>query len=204
MEGRVIPLPFAFPTGPHVRRHGPAGWSDYARYRTWLRDEFCFRCAYCLIREQWVDMRRGYQIDHFVPQKLRPDLKADYDNLLYLCPSCNNLKRAALLPDPCSVTLSDCLCFHPNGTVEALNADGESIIEILELDDPRLVDYRRRKTGILASLAASDWRLFVEEMGFPQDLPDLTTDLPPRNSRPEGIRQSWFSRREAGEPLEVY
>lgn len=204
MEGRVIPLPFAFPPGTHVRRHGPVGWNDYARYRPWLRDEFCFRCVFCLIREQWVDMRRGYQIDHFVPQKLRPDLKAHYDNLLYLCPSCNNLKRAALLPDPCKIALSDCLRFHNDGTVEALNHEGETIVEVLELDDPRLIDLRRRKTGILASLAVSAWPLFVEEMGFPQDLPDLTADSPPRNGLPDGVSASWLSRRNAGTLPEVY
>jgi HNH endonuclease len=204
VEGRVIPEPFAFPFGPHRRKHGPAGWTDYARYRPWLRDEFCFRCVYCLIREQWVDMRRGYQIDHFVPQKLRPDLKADYDNLLYLCPACNNLKRAALLPDPCAVALADCLRFHKDGTVEAINEAGDLIIEVLELDDPRLTEMRRRKWGILASLAASDWALFSDEMGFPQDIPDLTVNPPPCNTRPEGIAKSWYSRKAAGENLGIY
>jgi len=149
-------------------------------------------------------MRRGYQIDHFVPQKLRPDLKADYDNLLYLCPACNNLKRAALLPDPCAVALSECLRYHSNGEVEALNDAGELLIEVLELDDPRLVEMRRRKTGILASLAASDWPLFVEEMGFPHDLPDLTLDPPPHNTRAAGVGQSWHARNSRGEDLGVY
>lgn len=200
----MIPQPFSYPSGPHVRRHGPAGWNEYGRYRPWLRDEFCFRCVYCLIRESWVDMRRGYQIDHFVPQKLRPDLKADYDNLLYLCPACNNLKGASLLPDPSVIALDSCLRFLKNGTVEALNEHGEIIVEVLQLDDPRLVDLRRRKNGILASLAENDWPLFVEEMGFPKDLPNLSQDLPPQNSRPEGLKTSWFAKWETGSLPEVY
>lgn len=200
----MTPDPFTFPQGPHVRRHGPGGWKDYSRYRPWLRDEFCFRCVYCLIREQWVDMRRGFQIDHFVPQKLRPDLEADYDNLLYLCPSCNNLKRTARLPDPCSVSLANCLSFHRDGTVEALDINGETLIEVLELDAPSLVEMRRRKIGILASLAHNDWSLFVEEMQFPADMPNLMNHPPPQNTRPEGVRASWFAMREAGALPEVY
>jgi hypothetical protein len=204
MERRMIPRPFAYPSGSHVRRHGPAGWKNYGRYRPWLRDEFSFRCVYCLIREPWIDMRRGYQIDHFVPQKLRPDLKADYDNLLYLCAHCNNLKGAALLPDPCVVALGSCLRFLPDGTVEALSTDGERIIEILQLDDSRLVDFRRRKIGGLNSLAENNWPLFVEEMGFPKDLPDLAADPPPKNTRPTGLRSSWLALRNAGALPEVY
>jgi len=200
----MIPKPFAYPPGPHARRHGPAGWKDYGRYRPWLRDDFCFRCVYCLIRENWIDMRRGYQIDHFVPQKLRPDLKADYDNLLYLCADCNNLKGAALLPDPCKVALDSCLRFHSDGTVEAINSDGERIIEILQLDDERLIDFRRRKFGILQSLAANDRPLFTEEMGFPKDLPDLSADPPPTNTRPAGMQTSWLSLRKAGKLPQVY
>ncbi len=200
----MIPPSFAYPSGPHARRHGPAGWQDYVRYRPWLRDEFCFRCVYCLIRETWIDMRRGYQIDHFVPQKLRPDLKADYDNLLYLCAACNNLKGVALLPDPCKVALDACLRFSIDGTVEAINSDGERIVEILQLDDDRLIDFRRRRIGILNSLAATDRPRFVQEMSFPKDLPDLAADPPPTNTRPSGVKSSWLSLRNAGKLPEVY
>jgi hypothetical protein len=204
MDGCLIPSPFAFPNGPHVRRHGPGGWSDYRRYRPWLRDEFCFRCVYCLMREQWTDMRRGFQLDHFIPQKLRPDLRSEYENLIYLCAACNNLKSAGRLPDPCQVALVQCLRFNPDGSVEALNADGAMIIEVLELDDPRLVDLRRRQIGILASIVSIDWPGFVEAMRFPSDLPDLSLDPPPDNSRPEGIGSSWFARRHAGTIPEIY
>lgn len=206
MARRVAPDPFAYPPGIHQRLHGPGGWTDYSRYRPWLRDEFCFRCVYCLIREQWVDMRRGYQIDHFLPQKLRPDLAADYDNLLYLCPSCNNLKGAELLPDPCAVALQHCLKFHADGSVEALDEKGELIVEVLELDDPRLVDLRRRKIGILSTLALHNWPQFVEEMRFPTDLPELRAiqPQPRRNARPEGVESSWFVKKQARTLPEVY
>jgi hypothetical protein len=39
-----------------------------------------------------------------------------------------------------------------------------------------------------------DWRLFLLWMGFPKVLPDLenVTPKPKRNSRPEGIAESWL------------
>src|SRR6266702_8310460 len=63
-------IPFIYPSATHVRRHGPAGYADHAGYRPWLRDEFSFRCVYCLLREQWGQMRGGHAIDHFLPGRL--------------------------------------------------------------------------------------------------------------------------------------
>ena len=156
------------------------------------------------MREQWMDTRRGCQIDHFVPKKARPDLRSDYTNLLYLCSACNNLKSTRSLLDPFTIPLGQCLQFHRNGTVEPLRLEGERIIEILELDDPKLIDFRYRKIGGILSDAESDWRRFVQEMRFPNDLPDLTQDPPPHNSRAEGVSESWFAKRQRGELPEVY
>ena len=44
---------FTYPVEPHLRRHGPQGYADVVSDRPWLRDEFAFRCVYCLLREQW-------------------------------------------------------------------------------------------------------------------------------------------------------
>ena len=44
---------FVYPVERHVRRHGPLGYSDYQSFKPWLRDEFRFRCCYCLWRETW-------------------------------------------------------------------------------------------------------------------------------------------------------
>ena len=52
--------PFSYPESAHVRKHGPDGYAHYENYRPWLRDEFRFRCVYCLEREQWVN-----NIGHF-------------------------------------------------------------------------------------------------------------------------------------------
>ena len=43
---------FPYPAAAHVRLHGPQ-YTESASYKPWLRDEFAFRCVYCLWRERW-------------------------------------------------------------------------------------------------------------------------------------------------------
>src|SRR5258708_39779156 len=95
--------PFDYPPAPHARRHGPVGYADCASYRPWLRDEFSFRCVYCLLREQWGRVRGVFDIDHFEPTTKRPNIALDYDNLLYACATCNATKRDLEVPDPLTV-----------------------------------------------------------------------------------------------------
>src|ERR1043165_9000418 len=120
-----MPEPFDYPTTMHVRRHGPAGW-PYLRYRPWLRDEFIFRCVFCLRRERWLGTRRGtFHIDHCIPQKSHLDLRDVYDNLLYTCGSCNQLKQHYMVADPCQVAFADCLEVHSDGTIHPRNKSAD-------------------------------------------------------------------------------
>jgi hypothetical protein len=73
---------FTYPADPHVRRHGPQGYASIGSYRPWLRDEFSFRCVYCLLREQWSLLPGMFDIDHFRPVVHHADLALTYDNLL--------------------------------------------------------------------------------------------------------------------------
>ena len=60
--------PFEYPTEPHRRRHGPRGYAAAESFRPWLRDEFSFRCVYCLRRETWTIRKGEFVIEHFVAQ----------------------------------------------------------------------------------------------------------------------------------------
>ena len=205
MAGSLIPEPYCYPSAPHVRRHGPGGWKNYQKYRPWLRDEFAFRCVYCLDRERWHDMRAPLQIDHFLPQALTPKLACEYTNLLYLCPACNHLKRDSILPDPCAIALGDSLQVHKDGRIEGLDSEGELLIERVALDTQPARERRRIIIGTLISLAKSDWGMFQEWMRFPDQLPDLTLPpIPPSNSRPQGIKESHFERRRLNVLPQVY
>lgn len=76
--------PFIYPAVPHVRRHGPMGYADVTSFRPWLRDEFSFRCVYCLLREQW-DWRSSIQTSCTRARRARRQRARDIpDRLLVL------------------------------------------------------------------------------------------------------------------------
>jgi hypothetical protein len=196
---------FEYPTEPHTRRHGPAGYSDYNSYRDWLRDEFTFRCVYCLHREQWYNRGATFHIDHWIPLKANPDGKCEYSNLLYACATCNEAKKAILgVPDPCEVAFYDCLRVMADGRIEALNDDGDKLRQVLRLDSESNLRWRSRCMRILKALMTSDPDLYQEVMGFPEDLPDLRKKLVPDNTKPEGTANCYFALRERGELPAMY
>src|SRR5262249_29950678 len=131
--------PFRYPPAPHARRHGPQGYADYSSFRPWLRDEFSFRCVYCLFREQWGRVNGTFTIDHFVAVANDPELETDYVNLLSACVTCNVRKGARVLPDPLVVLTS---------TVVRVESDGQ-FIPTPTFRPPRLFDRLGLITGNL-------------------------------------------------------
>ncbi len=89
-----------YPPRQDERRHGPADYARYESYRPWLRDEFDFRCVYCLKREKWGQVTFEFELDHFQPQSLKPRLKLVYSNLVYACRRCNAVKLDQSVIDP--------------------------------------------------------------------------------------------------------
>jgi hypothetical protein len=199
-----VPQPFEYPTESHVRKHGPSGYSTYDSYRAWLRDEFLFRCVYCLHREQWGFVTGLWDLDHFIPQAHDPALANEYDNLLYVCHTCNAIKNDDLVLDPCHVPLGTCVVVQADGTILGLDDSGWELIRSLRLDSPDRNRYRAMMLDTLRVLHQADRSVFNQWMGFPDDLPDLRTLRPPSNSRPAGIAGSWYVIKENGALPEVY
>lgn len=198
---------FEYPTTPHVRRHGPEGYTNYESYRDWLRDEFTFRCVYCLVREQWYNRAATFNIDHFIPVTVDPSGACEYTNLLYACATCNNAKRSILnIPDPCLVAFHDCLRIKDTGELEALNSDGEKLRDALLLNSKSNIDFRSRLMRTLDNLKQTNLQLYTEWMSFPDDLPDLRRPRKqvPRNIMPDGARNCYFALRERGELPAMY
>lgn len=198
------PLGFEYPTGAHVRRHGPHGYSDYGAYRDWLRDDFTFRCTYCLQRERWGTVLGMFDIDHFVAQAVDPSHGCAYDNLLYLCHRCNLKKGASSLPDPCITSLNTCIRVHDDGQIEALDRNGKRIIRILALDDPNWTHWRAMLISTFSELRRTQSPMLTAWLGFPDELPDLAAKRPPGNSRPGGVSRCYFSLQAAGVLPETY
>ncbi len=192
---------FDYPTKPHTRKHGPAGYRNYESYRDWLRDEFTFRCVYCLQREQWYNRSGAFHIDHFMPVAIEPEKELVYTNLLYACGACNEAKGAILgIPDPCAVAFADCVRIKRDGTITALNDDGEMLLQCLRLNRTKEIQHRRRMIAILQAVRAVDPQLFQELLGFPDDLPDLRAPKRrvPSNTKPDGAKNCYFAIREEG------
>lgn len=195
---------FEYPRTPHVRRHGPHGYTTYQSFRPWLRDEFCFRCVLCLHRELWLTTSE-FEIDHLIPVSKRPNLECRYSNLLYVCRRCNSLKRDIQIPDPCSIAYGRCLCVNNDGSVVALNEEGRKLVRTLRLDRPERVRQRRMIIDILVDAEANGNTPRLREwLGFPPDLEDLSRRKRQDNKRPQGIEESFFARRERGELPETY
>jgi hypothetical protein len=205
--------PFTMPSEPHARRHGPT-YTDYTLYKPWLRDEFQFRCVYCMFRERWERGGwRRYHIDHLIPQSVDPSLINEYENLVYSCDICNQYKSGATMPSPCEVAYGLHYEFNDKGEPVSLSGDkGREFIEIIGLDDPDAVAHRRRWIELMREFIALKEELKepirTEELkrwfGYPDDMPDLRRHRPISNSRTEGRQQSYFLRLSRGEIEPLY
>ena len=190
---------FLYPSQLPVRRHGPQGYTDVESYRPWLRDEFAFRCVYCLFREQWGRVVGTFAIDHFLPVALHPEQERTYENLLYSCVTCNAVKGKSSVPDPTVVLLDPAVRVTEDGVIHADTAEAARLIELLGLDSPQSTEFRLLWIGIVALAERYDQALYRRLMGFPDDLPDLRRLRPPGgNTRPEGVRTSCFAKRQDG------
>jgi hypothetical protein len=196
---------FEYPTQPHMRRHGPGGYQDYESFRDWLRDEFTFRCVYCLHREQWYGRGVTFHIDHSHPVTVDQLGECEYSNLLYACATCNEAKKAILnVPNPCLVAFHDCLRIMADGRVKALNNDGKKLEQALRLNSPSNLQHRSRWMRNLAELRNNNRALYLEFMGFPSHLPDLRKKHVPSNTKPEGVENCYFALRERHELPDTY
>lgn len=194
---------FDYPQPQEQRRHAPAGYAAYGSFRPWLRDEFDFRCVYCLQRETWGQVTFEFELDHFEPQSLSPQSKLDYQNLVYSCRRCNAVKRDQSVADPFLLLRAPRVSTLPDGSLRAGDSNAQRLIRQLDLNSPRLKTWRVMWLRIVALAKERDSDLFLQLVGFPDHRPDLSRLRPPRNVRSEGLLQCRFALRERGDlPVE--
>jgi len=186
------------------RRHGPAGYSAYESFRPWLRDEFLFRCAYCLKREVWGQVTAEFELDHFQPRSLASNRRTDYFNLIYCCRRCNLWKTDQSIDDPLQHLAEETILVYPDGSVTGRTLEARRLIAQLDLDSPRMREWRVMWMRIVQLAAERDRTLFLQLVGFPKELPDLESLRPPLNSRPEGVFDSCYAKRQRGDLPEAY
>jgi 5-methylcytosine-specific restriction endonuclease McrA len=197
-------LIFNYPDQRNQRRHGPSGYASYERYRPWLRDEFDFRCVYCLKRETWGQVTGEFDLDHFEPQSVNPRRRLDYLNLVYACRRCNSVKRDQTVGDPFNLLHSENVATWPDGSLHASDRETRRLIRQLDMNSPRLKMWRSMWMRIAALAEERDADLYFQLVGFPNDLPDLGKLKPPHNDRTEGLDECRFARRRRGELPNVY
>ena len=204
---------FSVPRAAHVRRHGP-NYPDYTRCKPWLRDEFQFRCVYCMFRERWERGGwRRYHVDHLVPQTVDPSRVTDYENMVYSCDICNSFKSDETMPSPCDTAYGEHYEFNDDGVAVSRSGDeGNELIEILGLNSPHAVEHRRRWMEQLREFFALKDQLgepirtekLQRWFGYPNDMPDLRRHKPTSNSREAGRHQSYLLRLRRGEIPPIY
>jgi hypothetical protein len=191
--------PFDYPVSPHVRRHGPRGYKRPESFRPWLRDEFGFRCVYCLDRETWHVSTGHWAVEHFLPVVQYPQHELSYDNLQYVCISCNLTKGKRLVPDPLVALLRDTVVCDDTGQIAGRTPAAVKLIEMMQLDSEECRSFRRRWFRVLRLLPKRDLDLYQELLGWPANLPDLSLLRPPQGNTREGVHLSYYARRERGE-----
>lgn len=189
---------FDYPESRSSRVHGPSGYASYESFRPWLRDEFTFRCVYCLKREVWGQVTGEFELDHFQPQSLAPGLRLDYLNLVYACRRCNAVKLDERVEDPFPVFSPESVAILPDGVIAAATPQATRLIRQLDLNAPRLCKWRVMWMRIVTLAKEQDADLYQRLTGFPDDLPNLGRLRPPQNSRPDGIENSWYAKRLRG------
>ena len=203
-----LPTPFAYPSSPHTRLHGPQGYVNYQQYKPWLRDEFSFCCVYCLERENWhPNLDSSFSVDHFEAKVLVPEKLTDYDNLVYACLRCNSFKQdTTVFLNPAEVAFSDHFLIESDGHILGLTTEGQDLIDLLDLDGELAVRLREEILIVLSlkHKLPNDRdvdRLFQLKFGYPPDefLPDLTSLRPPKgNIRIDGVKNSYREKRKSG------
>lgn len=195
---------FDYPESRAERVHGPAGYASYESFRPWLRDDFTFRCVYCLKRETWGQVTGEFELDHFQPQSLASDLSLDYFNLVYACRRCNSVKLDQTVNDPLMGLSSEFVFVLSDGVVVSDAPQAKRLIQQLDLNAPKLVKWRVMWMRIVELAKERDSKLYEQLVAFPEDLPNLGLLRPPSNSRPDGIEVSWYAKRQRGQLPETY
>jgi 5-methylcytosine-specific restriction endonuclease McrA len=77
------------PTAIQFHRSPVPAMSDYRKYLPYLRRDFWGLCAYCRTHDRAVGGPLTYAVDHFRPTTLFPSFALAYENLYYVCSTCN-------------------------------------------------------------------------------------------------------------------
>lgn len=156
---------FQYPKSKHTRSLTPRLFKRYQTYKRYLQHEFSRTCVYCRQPDSSAP-NLNFGVDHYRPKGIAKfaSLERDYQNLYYCCGSCNSRKnndwpkdeaKGPYIVNPCDYIMSQHLRFEStNGTMSTRTKFGEYTEELLQLNDPIQVEYRKTTLQAL-KMAAS-------------------------------------------------
>ncbi len=74
------------------RKFNPSPRRNYQEYKPELRMEFDYSCCWCDISEFEAGGVQSLSVEHYKHKNRFPELRLDYENLLYACNRCNGHK----------------------------------------------------------------------------------------------------------------
>ena len=134
-----------------IQRTCKIKYTNYTNYKAYLRKDFSNRCAYCNLHDEAITT--PFEIDHYIPktafESSRPELKTDYDNLVYSCKKCNRAKSNKFEGDINQTPLDNNLFYNPSvvdyntiffrdeyGFISSADTKGKNMIKLLRLHRP--------------------------------------------------------------------
>jgi hypothetical protein len=148
-----------------VRSRSVPVYSDYKKFRPYLRKDFRERCAYCERPEASLGGVAHCEIDHHRPAVLFPLLKCEYTNLYYCCRNCNSSKsnrwprpedeaKGRRFSDPCAEDLySDHAVESSAGILRWKTECGRFTVDAIRLNREVLTDWRARRAQMKEQIA---------------------------------------------------
>jgi hypothetical protein len=134
-------------------------FTDYRKYRPYLRRDFLSHCAYCTGHERELGGENHFEIDHFRPTSKYPKQINRYKNLYYACRGCNKVgAKGEQWPKPAlrragyrffDPVKENAFVLHmretPSGLLRERNKVGEYSITKLRLNRDGLVLLRKKR-----------------------------------------------------------
>jgi hypothetical protein len=160
------------------RRSHPPVYGNYKQYKPLLREEFNYRCAYCLLHEGQEGLGGGFhnfQIDHFRPVQTFPALVSVYANLYYACRWCNRAKwrtwpteeqqaSSFRFVDPCAEDLykDHARLIATTGELKPTSPPGDYTIREIQLNRGIFKGLRRRR--VIAQEEIQQTRIKIDRL----------------------------------------
>ncbi len=156
---------FLYPKTKHVRTQRPRVFKNYRSYKRYLQTEFARICVYCRQPDSSAP-NLNFGADHYRPKSVPrfAPMLCDYNNLYYCCGTCNSRKNdywpfdekaGPFVVNPCEHEMASHLRFNSStGEIETRSPHGEHTEELLQLNDPELIQYRRSALTIVRLLKA--------------------------------------------------